>query len=307
MEGTELDNPTSRNPSQKSSRRSSSRRSQKSAGQQSSPTVFPEKRGKSRSLRQKHAAVDSKDGKRGKNHELRPDVVDEMSNFVGFEVYAGKLFFDRKNKTKVVDDHRKADATDARLTSKALIWGSTVLSLEDVISVSYNSGAQHFTLHAYPAKSSLFGKTHRVRKDLRFIASTLDEAILWVTCFAEQNIYINVLPHPSADQDADAPLGGVLFDYPPIKSRTPQRVLVILNPRSGHGRSSKVFHEKAEPIFKLAGFHMEVVKTTHAGHAKSLASSFDFYAFPDGIVCVGGDGIVNEVCTSCSYHNNMTE
>jgi hypothetical protein len=28
---------------------------------------------------------------------------------------------------------------------------------------------------------------------------------------------------------------------------------------------------------------MEVVKTTHAGHAKSLASTFDFSAFPDGI------------------------
>ena len=142
MEGTELENPTSRNSSQKSSRRSSSRRSQKSVGQQSSPTVFPEKRGKSRSLRQKHAAVESKDAKRGKNQERRTDVVDEMSNFVGFEVYAGKLFFDRKNKSKGVDDHlsanRKADATDARLTSKALIWGSTVLSLEDVISVSFS-------------------------------------------------------------------------------------------------------------------------------------------------------------------------
>jgi hypothetical protein len=28
---------------------------------------------------------------------------------------------------------------------------------------------------------------------------------------------------------------------------------------------------------------MEVVKTTHAGHAKSLASTFDFNAFPNGI------------------------
>ncbi|KAM0915419.1 hypothetical protein ACQ4PT_010831 [Festuca glaucescens] len=311
MEGTELENPTSRNPSQKSSRRSSSRRSQKSAGQQSSPTVFPEKRGKSRSLRQKHAAADSKDAKKGKSHERRADVVDEMSNFVGFEVYSGKLFFDRKNKSKGVDDHlaanRKADATDARLTSKALIWGSTVLSLEDVISVSYNSGAQHFTVHAYPAKSSSFGKTHRVRTDFQFIASTLDEAILWVTCFAEQNIYINVLPHPSAEQDTDAPLGGVLFDYPPIKSRTPQRILVILNPRSGHGRSSKVFHDKAEPVFKLAGFHMEVVKTTHAGHAKSLASTFDFNAFPNGIVCVGGDGIVNEVFNGLLSRSDRTE
>lgn len=314
MEGTELENPTSRNSSQKSSRRSSSRRSQKSAGQQSSPTVFPEKRGKSRSLRQKHAAVDNKEAKKGKNHDRRTDVVDERSNFVGFEIYTGKLGFDKKNRSIGGDDHlsasRKADTTDARLTSKALIWGSNVLSLEDVISVSYNSGVQHFTLHAYPAKNSLFRKTHRVQKDFRFIAPTLDEAILWVTCFAEQNIYINALPRPvtsGVKEDPDAPLGGVLFDHQPIKCRTPQRILVILNPRSGHGRSSKVFHDKAEPIFKLAGFHMEVVKTTHAGHAKSLASTFDFGTFPDGIVCVGGDGIVNEVFNGLLSRSDRTE
>jgi hypothetical protein len=120
--------------------------------------------------------------------------------------------------------------------------------------VSYNSGVKRFTVHAYPTKKSLFGKTRRVQKDFCFIASSLDEAILWVTCFAEQNIYVHLLPHPatsSIKQDSDAPLSESLFDQPPIKCKSPQRVLVILNPRSGHGRSSKVFHEKAEPVFKV--------------------------------------------------------
>ena len=120
--------------------------------------------------------------------------------------------------------------------------------------VSYNSGGKHFTVHAYPTKKSLFGKTRRVPKDFCFIASTLDEAILWVTCFAEQNIYVNLLPRPGAssiNQDSVNPLSESLFDQPPIKCKPPQRVLVILNPRSGHGRSSKVFHENAEPIFKV--------------------------------------------------------
>lgn len=80
-------------------------------------------------------------------------------------------------------------------------------------------------------------------------------------------------------------------------------------------------------LFQLAGFKLEVVKTTCAGHAKKLASTVDFSTCPDGtcyllifghfaytsyplflsliflfvfflvgIVCVGGDGIVNEVC-----------
>jgi hypothetical protein len=129
--------------------------------------------------------------------------------------------------------------------------------------VSYNSGVKHFIVHAYPTKKSLFGKTHRVQKDFCFIASTLDEAILWVTCFAEHNIYVNLLPRPatsSIKQDSDNPLSESLFDRPPIKCKSPQRVLVILNPRSGHGRSSKVFHEKAEPIFKVP-FDIYIIQT----------------------------------------------
>ncbi|KAF0893994.1 hypothetical protein E2562_033782 [Oryza meyeriana var. granulata] len=312
MEVTDLENPTSRSSSQKSSRRSGSRRSQKSAGQQSSPTVFPEKKGKSKSLRQKHLVFDNKDSKKAKNNEQKNDVVDEKSNFSGYEIYSGKLFFDKKNRITgdQISANGKANTTDVRLTSKALIWGSSLLSLEDVISVSYSSGVQHFIVHTYPSKKYLFGKTQRVWKDLRFIAPTIEEAVSWITCFAEQNIYVNMLPLPptsSTEQDLDGPLSGALFDHPPIKCRTPPRILVILNPRSGHGRSCKVFHDKAEPIFKLAGFHMEVVKTTHAGHAKSLASTFDFSTFPDGIVCVGGDGIVNEVFNGLLSRSDRAE
>ena len=139
MDGTELENPTSSGSSQKSNRRSSIRRSQKSAGQHSL-TSTQEKRSKSKSSRQKHLVIDDKEAKKGKNHAHKIDVADERSNFLGYEVYAGKLIFDKKNRS-VSDNNQlpsngKADAIDARLTSKALIWGSSVLLLEDVLSVS---------------------------------------------------------------------------------------------------------------------------------------------------------------------------
>jgi hypothetical protein len=34
---------------------------------------------------------------------------------------------------------------------------------------------------------------------------------------------------------------------------------------------------------QLAGFMMEIVKTSHAGHAKSLAATVDFTTCPDGM------------------------
>ncbi|KAG6470563.1 sphingoid long-chain bases kinase 1-like [Zingiber officinale] len=48
-------------------------------------------------------------------------------------------------------------------------------------------------------------------------------------------------------------------------------------------------------VISLVGFEMEVVKTEYAGHARELASTIEINTYPNGIVCVGGDGIVNEV------------
>ncbi|EEF49664.1 diacylglycerol kinase, putative [Ricinus communis] len=99
-------------------------------------------------------------------------------------------------------------------------------------------------------------------------------------------------------------------DTPPellFKCKSPPKMLVILNPRSGRGRSSKVFHGIVEPIFKLAGFKLEVVKTSSAGHARNLASTVDISTCPDGIICVGGDGIINEVLNGLLSRDNQKE
>lgn len=40
---------------------------------------------------------------------------------------------------------------------------------------------------------------------------------------------------------------------------------------------------------------MEVFQTAEAGQALALCSTIDLRTCPDGIICVGGDGIINEV------------
>ncbi|KAH7866286.1 hypothetical protein Vadar_018192 [Vaccinium darrowii] len=289
--------------------------SQVATGQHSSPVVFPEKRGKLKASRHGTVTVTSDDLKKAKREEHRIDIADEQSDLLGYEVFSGKLILDKRktsksNATQTSTDNVNQDAVDAKLTSKALVWGSHVLCLEDVISVSYNVGVRHFTIHTYPLKKaprclSCFMKIGRSRKDIRFLASSSEEAHQWVSGFADQQCFVNCLPHPL--KQASDIIASDFSSESHVKCKSPPKVLVILNPRSGRGRSSKVFHGMVEPIFKLAGFKIEVVKTTSSGHARNLASSVDFSTCPDGIICVGGDGIVNEVLNGLLSRDNQKE
>ncbi|KAF5823149.1 putative sphingosine kinase [Helianthus annuus] len=277
--------------------------SQISTGQQTSPVVFPEKRTKTKASRRNDVSASSDDIKKTKREEHRIDIGDEKSDLLGYEVISGKLVLDKRKNIKAADaqsstENAHLDTVDAKLTSRAFVWGSHVLSLDDVVSVSYNYGLRHFIVHSYPLKKrSYILKSGRSRKDFCFLASTPDEACQWVTGFADQHCFVNFSHNPLVND----------FSYSHIKSKSPPRMLVILNPRSGRGRSSKVFHNMVEPIFKLAGFKLEVVKTTSAGHARDLAFSVDFSTCPDGIICVGGDGIVNEVLNGLLCRDNQKE
>ncbi|KAK8714203.1 hypothetical protein V6N13_149397 [Hibiscus sabdariffa] len=294
-----------------------------------SPTVFPEKRSKklqASSQRDKAPVADDQTDKL-KSDEHRIDIGegDEKSDLLGYVVHSGRLIsFKRKNvptNTNSADvepnsatDIANQEAVAAKLTSKALVWGSHVMSLDDVVSVSYNVGDRHFIVHSYPLKMGSYGlscfiKPKRRRKDNCFVASSVEEAVQWVVGFADLQCFINCLPQPlvsSKEQCSETfPL-----DTPPellFRCKNPPKMLVILNPRSGHGRSIKVFRGIAEPIFKLAGFELEVVQTASAGHAKELASTVDISTCPDGIICVGGDGIINEVLNGLLQRDNQKE
>uniref|UniRef100_A0A6N2LBQ6 DAGKc domain-containing protein n=1 Tax=Salix viminalis TaxID=40686 RepID=A0A6N2LBQ6_SALVM len=248
----------------------------------SSPIVFPEKQKRSKKL--KAASSNSKSNTEAiaddpfpfnqpKIDEHRIDIGggataggDENSDLLGYAVFSGKLILDKRNTssyhtstTKDQTDITNQQAVDAKLTSKALVWGSHMLHLEHVISVSYNVGLRHFTVHSYPIKKSSCGmscfmKPKRTRRDYRFLASSVEDALQWVGGFADQQCYINCLPHPLASSKKQASSELLPTDPPPellFKCKSPPKMLVILNPRSGHGRSTKVFHGIVEPIFKV--------------------------------------------------------
>lgn len=110
-------------------------------GQHSSPIVPPVKRGKVKSSRKKEVNAVNDDPEKTKASEHRIDVGDEQCDLLGYVVFSGKLAHVKKSKTTSTDEQSASaanlDAIDAKLSSKALVWGSHMLYLEDVISVSF--------------------------------------------------------------------------------------------------------------------------------------------------------------------------
>jgi len=68
---------------------------------------------------------------------------------------------------------------------------------------------------------------------------------------------------------------------------------LIVNPYGGGGKGLKI-QEKIQPIFESAGAELEIINTTHSGHAKELAQSLDYNGF-NGICPIGGDGTMHEI------------
>lgn len=127
-------------------------------GQHSSPIVFPEKRSKTKSFSRRGSEVNSSiskftmtsadDRDKPKSFEHRIDIGggDEKSDLLGYTVLSGKLVLDKrkttdKNTSDVMQNNTgiaDQEGFDAKLTSTALVWGSHMLRLDDVISVSFS-------------------------------------------------------------------------------------------------------------------------------------------------------------------------
>nr|XP_002712274.1 ceramide kinase-like protein isoform X1 [Oryctolagus cuniculus] len=77
-------------------------------------------------------------------------------------------------------------------------------------------------------------------------------------------------------------------------SNRPKSLKILLNPQSHKKEAIQVYHEKVEPLLKLAGIKTDVTITEYEGHAVSLLQECELQGF-DGVVCVGGDGSASEV------------
>lgn len=73
-----------------------------------------------------------------------------------------------------------------------------------------------------------------------------------------------------------------------------RKLLILINPFSGSGRSVRTFREKVEPMLCEADIQYEQITTEYSGHAAEMMQSLNLLDF-DGIVICSGDGLVYEV------------
>ncbi|KAL7412615.1 ATP-NAD kinase-like domain-containing protein [Mrakia frigida] len=89
--------------------------------------------------------------------------------------------------------------------------------------------------------------------------------------------------------------------YPHRRVEATKRVLLVVNPFGGKAGAVKVADKVVKPILEAAALRkkgravtVEVVQTTHGGHARDVAETLDPDAF-DVIGVVSGDGVIHEL------------
>lgn len=79
---------------------------------------------------------------------------------------------------------------------------------------------------------------------------------------------------------------------------SPLRYLIVVNPQSGPKRSGgKLCETQVQPMLEQAGIEVDVCITTHPNHAQermAKSSTEEDIAGYDGLVLMGGDGVVHE-------------
>ena len=74
-----------------------------------------------------------------------------------------------------------------------------------------------------------------------------------------------------------------------------RKLLVLINPVSGAGAAERTFRDQCEPVLRHAGCELEVVVTQRQFHATEICREADLGLLA-GIVSVGGDGLLAEIC-----------
>ncbi|XP_029980917.1 ceramide kinase-like protein isoform X4 [Sphaeramia orbicularis] len=75
----------------------------------------------------------------------------------------------------------------------------------------------------------------------------------------------------------------------------PRFLKVFINPSSHRKEAVHIYRDHVAPLFKMADIHTDITVTERKGHSLSVMKECKLDEY-DGVVCVGGDGSVAELC-----------
>ncbi|XP_014257462.1 sphingosine kinase 2 [Cimex lectularius] len=84
--------------------------------------------------------------------------------------------------------------------------------------------------------------------------------------------------------------------FKPLDSKIIEnKILVIINPKSGIGRGRELFQNKVVPLLTEADLNYDIHVTTCRDDARNFVRTQNLWQYMGGVVCIGGDGILHEV------------
>ncbi|XP_047456820.1 ceramide kinase-like protein [Mugil cephalus] len=87
-------------------------------------------------------------------------------------------------------------------------------------------------------------------------------------------------------------------------SSRPRYVKVFINPCSHKKEAVHIYRDHVAPLFKMADIRTDITVTERKGHALSVLKECKLDEY-DGVVCVGGDGSVAELCHAMVFRAQL--
>ncbi|KAM3607318.1 uncharacterized protein V6R79_005582 [Siganus canaliculatus] len=84
----------------------------------------------------------------------------------------------------------------------------------------------------------------------------------------------------------------------------PKFVKVFINPSSHKKEAVHIYRDHVAPLFKMADVRTDITVTERKGHALSVMKECKLDEY-DGVVCVGGDGSVAELCHAMVFRAQL--
>ena len=90
------------------------------------------------------------------------------------------------------------------------------------------------------------------------------------------------------------------------KLKRPKRLLIFVNPYGGKGQAMKINETTIQPLLTKCHVESQVLMTERPNHAKDILQTCDLDTI-DGIICIGGDGMFNEIFNGLLIRANLDE